>query len=202
MADEIEATDTAAGGDDQQQATAADTDTSSQPGGGSDDPGNTGNADGNADAPESYADFDLPDGVEMNADALDRATAVFKEMGLTQEQAQQYVTLHAESVKAAQESQVESFNQMKAGWLEQAKGDAEIGGEKFDENVATAKTFLSKFGTPELTALLDETGVGNHPEIIRAFARAGALMNEDSPAGNGGNVQEKKDRVSVLYGNS
>jgi len=42
---------------------------------------------------------------------------------------------------------------------------------------------MDKFGTPELTKLLNASGMGNHPEIIRAFYRAGKAISEDSFVG-------------------
>lgn len=159
--------------------------------------------DGNATgAPEAYSDFDLPEGVELDSGLIEQASPIFKEMGLSQAQAQQLVSLYADQQRASFESQVESFNQTTQQWLDEAKADKDLGGEKFDENVAAAKTALAKFGTPELAQLLNDTGVGNHPEIIRVFSKVGALLNEDVPGSGGGNVSEKADRASILYGTS
>ncbi len=154
---------------------------------------------GAAGAPEAYADFSLPEGMELDSTVLEQAVPVFKELGLSQDQAQKLIDFEAQRVQASQDAQVESFNQLKQDWLTQAKSDDEIGGEKFDENVADAKSFIDAFGTPELKTLLNEYGVGNHPEIIRAFARAGKLVKEDSP-GNGGQAPgQKQDRADILY---
>lgn len=150
----------------------------------SDDAGDQGgNADESAEtgAPESYADFSLPEGMSMDEAMLTEASGVFKELNLNQEQAQKLIDIQAKSVQANQTGQIESFNQLKQDWLDQAKNDKDIGGEKFDTTVADAKKFLSKFGSPGLSEMLDELGVGNHPEFIRAFAAAGSLMKEDSP---------------------
>lgn len=165
--------------------------------------GNGESTDGNATgAPAAYSDFVLPDGVELDSGLYERATPVFKEMGLTQEQAQKFVSLYADQIQASHESQVESFNQTTQEWLDNAKADKEIGGDKFDENIALAKEALGKFGTPELATLLNDTGVGNHPEIIRILTKVGALLKEDQPGGGGNNAGEKPDRATILYGTS
>lgn len=151
-------------------------------------------------SPESYADFAMPEGVELDSELLAEATPIFKEIGLSQEQAQKLVDLEAKRVQAAQQRQVDSFNQLKQDWLDQSKTDNEIGGEMFEESVADARLFLEKFGTPELKTLLNDYGVGNNPEFIRAFARAGKLLKEDSPANTGvAHSAEQKSRVDVLY---
>lgn len=157
------------------------------------------------DAPETYADFDLPEGMPLDEKLLESAVPVFKELNLTQEQAQKLVDFQANQVQASQDAAIDSFNQMKADWLNQAKTDKEIGGDSFDENVGTAKLFIKQFGTEELRNILDETGVGNHPEVIRAFANAGKFLKEDAPGDQNNSVtqtpkNETEARIQRMYG--
>jgi hypothetical protein len=86
-------------------------------------------------------------------------------------------------------------------WANEAKADKELGGEKFDENLAVAKGALKAFGTPELTQLLNESGLGNHPEVLRMFYRAGKAISEDSVLlGTSGN--NAPDPAKRMYPNS
>ena len=165
------------------------------------DEGSQGNADegGTEGAPETYADFSMPEGMEVDAALLELATPVFKELNLTQEQAQKLVDLEAQKVQASQQAQVDSFIQLKQDWLTTAQNDKEIGGDKFDATVADAKLFLDKYGTPELKTLLNDYGVGNNVEFIRAFARAAQPLKEDLPGNPGNPSGGKTDRVSTLY---
>ncbi len=149
-------------------------------------------------APESYADFVMPEGVEVDAALLESATPLFKELGLNQEQAQKLVDFQAAQVQAGARSQVEAFNQLKDGWVEQAKSDKEFGGDKFEESVGIAQMALNKFGTPELKELMNDHGVGNHPEMIRFMVRVGALTKEDVPGG-GNAPSESADRATIMY---
>lgn len=149
--------------------------------------------------PEAYADFSLPEGVSLDAKFLEKMTESFKGAGLTQEQAQAIISSQAEFVKAGEEASVAAFNQLVKGWVTEAKNDKEIGGEKFDENVQAARGALEKFGTPELKKLLNDYGIGSHPELIRAFTRIGKLLKEDQPGG-GAPQQQQKDRAEILYG--
>ena len=156
---------------------------------------------GGQNSPESYADFTLPEGSNMNEAALTGATELFKADGLSQEQAQKYVDLYASQVQAGVQGQVDAHNQLMNDWSDAAKSDSEFGGEKFNENIGIAKTAIDKFGTPELKEVLRSSGVGNNPEIIRMFLKIGKLTQEDNPGG-GNPASEKKDRVSTLYPNS
>lgn len=148
---------------------------------------------------ETYADFILPENVTMDTELLDKAVPLFKELKLNQEQAQKLVDFQSEFVQASQQGQAEAFNQLKLDWQEQTKSDSEIGGDNFEESVSDARAALEKFGTPELTKLLNDFGIGNHPEMIRAWKRVGALLKEDIPGSTGAATSEKKDRVSILY---
>lgn len=150
-------------------------------------------------SPETYADFTLPEGVELDAAALEKAAPIFKELGLDQTGAQKLIDTYAEMVQAGAQRQVDSFNQTKQDWLEAAQGDKEIGGDKFDETVADAKVGLNKFGNPELKKLMNEFGIGNHPEVIRFMAKVGRLTKEDNPGSIGQNSGQAKDRVQLMY---
>lgn len=156
---------------------------------------------GSAVAPDTYADFNLPEDVILDEVALAKATPIFKELGLTQEQAQKVVDLHTELSQAGSQKQVDTFNQLINDWREQSKNDGEFGGDKFEENVAVARSAIAKYGTPELKQLLEDHGVGNHPEVIRFMVRVGRTLKEDVPGQTGNTSTPEKDRVAVLYPN-
>lgn len=146
---------------------------------------------------DTYADFVMPEGVQVNEVLLNEAVPLFKELGLSQGQAQKLVDFQAKQ----QAQQLDTFNQQLETWANQAKADKEYGGDKFEENVAIARVAVNKFGTPELKQLLDNHGVGNHPEIIRFMVRVGQLTREDVPGSKSGQVNKAADHVSLLYPN-
>jgi hypothetical protein len=160
------------------------------------------NADGNDtkdSSLEAYADFTLPEGMTLNDGLLEQAAPLFKELGLNQEQAQKLVDFQAAQVEAGQQGQMDAFNQLKNDWVDQAKKDPEIGGDKFDETIGIAKEAMTKFGSEGLTKLLNDFGMGNHPEMIRFMANVGKLTKEDSPGETGNPVGKPRDHVGVLY---
>lgn len=151
--------------------------------------------------PETYADFELPEGMEINAEYLEQMTPVFKDLGLTQEAAQKLVSAHAKQVQAGEEARASAFNQLTQDWLTATKADKEIGGDKFEESLQHARRALGEFGTPALNELFRNYGIGNHPEVVRAFTRIGKLMKEDQPGQLGNGAEPPKSRVDLLYGN-
>lgn len=64
-------------------------------------------------------------------------------------------------------------------WAKQATRDKEYGGRKFNKSIELARRVVQKYCSDDCKALLDETGLGNHPEIIRMFYRIGKAMTGD-----------------------
>jgi hypothetical protein len=185
--------------------TAGDSDDSGSVDTGGTDTGTTGDDDTNDDSSQAapvdgYADFNTLEGVELDSALLEKATPVFKDLGLTQEQAQKLVDFQAENVQAGATAQVEAFNQMVDGWATESKNDSEFGGDKFEESVAIAQAAVNKFGTPAFKELMETHGVGNHPEVIRFMVKVGSLTMEDSPGSVGSQSQETPDHATILYG--
>ena len=149
--------------------------------------------------PDTYADFTMPEGIELDEAVLADALPVFKELGLTQEQAQKVTDLYAKQVQAGSQKQSDTFSQLMESWKTDAKNDKEFGGDNFEENVKIAQTAIGKYGTPELKQLLEDHGVGNHPEVIRFMLKVGKTLREDVPGQQGAAVSKAKDRVSILY---
>ncbi len=131
-------------------------------------------------APEKY-DFQ---GKDIASNVLEKFEGIAKELDMTQEQAAKFIDTVAPEIEAAQKARHES---QVASWLESAKTDKEFGGEKLNENLAIAKKAIDAIGSPALVKLLDDTGLGNHPEIIRAFVKAGKQISSSNfvPSGQG-----------------
>lgn len=52
-------------------------------------------------------------------------------------------------------------------------------GGAYEKNLTLAQRAVREAGGTELLKYLDDTGLGNHPALVRAFARMGLLMAED-----------------------
>lgn len=139
-------------------------------------------------APESY-DLKPPEGNKFDEEVLSTFTNVAKELDLSQGAAQKI--LDAIAPKVAERfvaKQMEAINATVNQWVADTKADKVLGGEKLAENLAVAEKALAAFGTPELRKLLGAfdaktnptgTGLGNHPDVIRAFFNAGKAISED-----------------------
>jgi hypothetical protein len=145
--------------------------------------------------PEKY-EFRAPEGTEYDPEILESFSGAAKEAGLTQDAAQKLIEKMAPAIAARQVDQVQAIHKE---WLDASSADTEFGGEKLAENLGVARKALETFGSSDLRKLLDETGLGNHPEVIRFMFRAGKAISGDrfvggSPAGTG-----KANPANVLY---
>lgn len=144
-----------------------------------------------AGAPEKY-EFKPPEGVDFDPEGLKAYEEFAKSQNMSQDAAQGLLEKLAPAMQARQKQLVESTLN---SWVEAAKADKEIGGDKFDESVSLADKALKQFGTAELDALLQKTGFAKNPEILRAFARIGKAISEDSKFVTGG---DKGDGAATL----
>ena len=127
-------------------------------------------------APEKY-EFTQPEGQQFDSAVLAAYSEIAKELDLPQAHAQKVIDKVAPVIQARQ---AEHLAQVKQDWAAAATTDKEFGGDNLQVNMSVAKKALDAFGTPELKGLLEETGLGNHPEVIRMFYRAGKAIQQDT----------------------
>lgn len=158
-------------------------------------------------APEKY-EFNL-EGVDLDQEALAEAEPILRELNLSNEDANKLLPAANALVEKTRDGMMQQLGdavkQQKSDWLEAAKADETIGGAKFDENLGLAAKALDALGFKEghpFRQALDDTGFGNHRDMIFAFSEIGRMVGED---GNfvrtdaGGPMPSAKD---ILYGNS
>ena len=129
-------------------------------------------------APEEYADFTVPEGMTLTESIEDLKTFA-KEKNLSQEETQKLVDMGTRAVQRTESAFKEHIETAKTQWAESSKTDKEFGGDALSESVAVARKALDTFGSPELSTMLHESGLGNHPEVIRLLYRMGKAVSED-----------------------
>lgn len=115
----------------------------------------------------------LPEGVDYPDGFLDELREEAHALGLTKRQFSQYVQGEAqawlEGTKGAVKQVREWNNEIKEEW-----------GGAHERNLAIAKRALSHIDKDgKLAAILNETGLGNHPVLQRAFFDMGLRLQED-----------------------
>lgn len=148
---------------------------------------------------------ETPDGYNFGTEPGDNRLDFFKDavhkIGLTQDQAtnmlQLYAAVENEQSKASDRANadfaVESQIELKREW-----------GVDYDSKIDMAQRAFAQFATPEFSKIMDETGIGNHPELLKAFSKVGEAMGDDKlVVGSGRAVgmspQQAKEEIESLY---
>jgi hypothetical protein len=166
--------------------------------------GNTGETQTTLGAPESY-EFKPVENVNLDPGVIDAFAEVAKELDLSQAAAEKVLNKMAPVLAERSAAQIQQAQQQ---WVESSIKDKEFGGEKLQENLAVAKKAMDAFATPELKQLLNESGLGNHPEVIRMMYRAGKAISEDGYVGPSqgagsakGSPKDFNSAAAALYSN-
>lgn len=145
-------------------------------------------------------DLKMPDGVELDAELAEALGPDFKDLGLTNAQAQKLVDKYIATQAEKSAKSEQNWENLQQQWIADAKADKEIGGAKWDQTVALSRRAMGKLGSPDLHEYFRQTGFGNHPEVIRLMAKVGVMISEDSPANGGAGGQGKPvDHAYALF---
>lgn len=154
-------------------------------------------------APEQY-EFQAPEGKKFDSEIIGNFSDVAKELNLSQKAAQKLVETMGPKIAERQLAQVEAI---RSEWTQASQVDKEFGGDNLNANLAIAKKALDSFGTPQLRSLLQESGLGNNPEVIRFMYRAGKSISEDTfvpssaGAGKKSSPSDFNSKAAQLYQN-
>lgn len=122
-------------------------------------------------SPETY-DLQAPEGSLLDESAVERIAAEAKKQGLSQDQAQDL--LHRADKIAEDDRDLRERT-----WRNQVVEDLEIGGRHLAETTTMAQAALERFGSDDLRAMLETTGYGSNPAVIRFLRDIGRAISQD-----------------------
>jgi hypothetical protein len=154
-------------------------------------------------APIDYESLKLPEGSLLTSDQLASVKKEAKEQGLSLDEAQGVLEVKNDAVSSFASWQKQQLVKAQEGWKKAWESDPEYGGEKLNESTELAKRAWDFVADNELKTLADQAGFGNHPAVLRAFARLGKrLFAEDNfVPGNVMGAQKSKEPWERLYQN-
>lgn len=144
-----------------------------------------------------YTDFKLPEGFNLDPKVKDEFVSISKELKLNQDQAQKFVDLQVKHVQEMNERIQSDFKKTITDW--QKETITELGANYKQELKYVAKA-IKAFGSPELTKLLDLTGLGNNKEMVRLLSNAGKTVSDDSFV-DGSRTNGEESLAKRLYPN-
>lgn len=136
--------------------------------------------------PEKY-EFKLPEGVKFDETTLGKAEELFKKNGLSQEAAQELVSLQAEWAQTIGNSAQAKVAEMREEWRQAVEADKEMAGksEMIKADIGRAISQLPSDLQTEFRKAMDFTGAGDHPAFVKAFWKLSQMVNEGKPTAPG-----------------
>ncbi len=145
-------------------------------------------------------DLKIPEGLQLPKDSVEKIASYAREQGFSKDKAQELLNLEADMVKEMIAAQQESYSKTREEWVNQVKNDQEIGGNNFKQSIDHAQRALKQFASDEFIKTLNETGYGDHPEVVRVFARIGKMIGNDTIVQSNNYAGKKLE--DVFYKNS
>lgn len=147
----------------------------------------------------------LPEGSRLDNTWLEKISAEAKAKGFSQDQAQKLVEERNQVVGEYDKQLMGNFQKVKDSWVEQITADPDLGGKKLDETKMYAeKAFRTFAGSEEhykqLRNVLEETGYGNFPPLVRWAANVGRAMSSDKAVNGEPKGPPPKTAAQKLYG--
>lgn len=165
-------------------------------------------------APEKYEDFKAPEGFEFDKATVEKAVPLFKELGLSQAQAQKLVDFQAQNSIDNSQAALQAVKDMRNGWVKQVRESPEFKSEfgadgklKPDSKILVGVgRMLDSIGDAKLAndfrTAMDLTGAGDHPAFIRVMTQLAERLGEgtavrgNNPSPHGQNKPGTGDRRS------
>lgn len=152
-------------------------------------------------APEAY---EFKDADKYDQKVLQGFEEAARKANLSQDAAQ---ALMNTVVPVMAQRQAERIAEIRQSWVNESMRDQTLsnGGDErvFLENLALAKRGFDAVADPDgsIRSIMNETGLGNHPAILKMFMKIGRTIAPDSFVGGRAPVQQTRSAAEILYGN-
>lgn len=143
----------------------------------------------------SYEAFTLPEGFVADTDLMKNFSdklakfevsskadhKAMQEFG--QELINEYTANMEKAAKGFADSQKSAWDDIQKGWNTTLQADTELGGANLEKTKQNINRVIGRFGgtqqeIAEFKQFVDETGLGNHPTLVRYFSRMGSFLSE------------------------
>jgi hypothetical protein len=171
---------------------------------------------------EHSFDLTVPDGFEISDQGKTDFAKWINELGIPKDKHQAILDKHLTELSSSMGGSREQIDAMHQGWAKESMNDKEFGGSNLNENIAGARKTMNSFSQPatdaegkavlhqegtmkgqqmtEIELLLNQTGMGNHPAMIRVFHRVKQVLSEDHFVRGDMKPNElKKTDAEVMY---
>lgn len=126
----------------------------------------------------------LPEGMKPeDMPSFGKFQALAGELGMKAEDAQKLVDFSVTEEKAALAAQTKFRAERGSKWMEEAKADKEMGGQKWNESVQLIRKAADAVLPADFRKELNDMGYGNHPGLMKLLYNIGTKLSPDTLKG-------------------
>lgn len=144
-----------------------------------------------------YAGVELPQEARGREEEFASFKRLAAELKLPEETVKKLVEWEAGCARDGRAVEEKNREEILAGWTAQTK---EMFGPFYSREIARALDAAQRFGGEELRLLLDATGLGSHPAVVRTFHEIAKQIGEDVSVGGAAAKTTDKTFAEALYG--
>lgn len=142
-------------------------------------------------APETYTDFTMPEGRSLNKETLGEATTLFRELGLSQESAQKLIDFATKNQISTEDAGKAAYTAMREGWRTEVLKDTTLSTgtdlkPEVKQSIGRAIDNLGPELGPQFRQILDTSGIGDNPIMVKAMYELSKFVTEGRPVVGGG----------------
>lgn len=144
-------------------------------------------------APEKYDAFNVPEGFRLDDARMGEATNLFKELNLTQGNAQKVIDAYCKMAKEQQTAQENQLMETRKTWRSEIRAR-----QDFREQMALAQKGVRLLITTDAQRkLFTDSWLQDAPELFDLFVTAGKLVAEDNMAPAAQTAQPTEAQINM-----
>jgi hypothetical protein len=144
----------------------------------------------------------IPEGFETSDESAGKFLSILNASKSRAELATNLTSFYAEMQKAEADTVAAQWNTTMEEWKNKTKADPEIGGAKLEKALAGVHQFVKDFAgkeADEVYALLSQSGLANHPAMLRMLSRAAGKLSTEATLVNGNVAKGNNDLAAKLF---
>ena len=127
-------------------------------------------------APETYEAFTMPEGFSFDEGRMNETTALFKELNLSQGNAQKLIDAYCKYAQEQQKSEADFWMNKRKEWRSEIRSREDFR----EQNALMRKGFHMLVKTDAQKRLFTDSWLQDSPELFDLFVAAGKLAAEDT----------------------
>jgi hypothetical protein len=134
---------------------------------------------------DSYK-IEFPENIKVSDELLGSFKDLALEAKLPPADAQKFASLYTKGLEGQMATLQAQHAENQRLWLSEINAAPEFQGERRTQSLAMLGRAMEEFGSPEAAKILNESGLGNHPAIVKFIYRLAEGHMEGTPVLTGG----------------